>query len=426
MLAVNIALESFCIAINIVLIVFLLVKKDNTHGLRLCFLGMLVSNILTIWGDLSDWLFAGINTPFSNFIVVSGAVIMYLGTTFMLIFFEQYISLFLQPGVKVHKAFHIVTLSISAIQILFAFLSVFNGMYFFLTPEGRYARGSLFLLAQALPFILFALCGAIVITYRKHLSFKDGALFLCYVTFPLVAEIVQIFAYGLAMVTVSVTFLMLIIFINIQINQAYLVEKQEKELTQMRVDIMMSQIQPHFLYNTLTAIRHLCDVDTEQAKDAITEFAQYLRANMNSISAKGPIPFEQELNHAQNYLSLEKRRFGKRLNIVYDIGCTNFKLPPLSIQALAENAVRHGICKKPEGGTIRIISEEMNNGFLVTISDNGIGFDINESNNDNRLHIGIENVKQRISEQCCGSVTVDSAKDSGTTVKLFLPKEFCT
>ncbi len=199
-------------------------------------------------------------------------------------------------------------------------------------------------------------------------------------------------------------------------------DKMEKELYEAKVSVMVSQIQPHFLYNSLSSIAMLCKLDPATAYEATITFAQYLRSNMDSLKQTTPIPFEQELEHLKKYLYIEKLRFGKKLNIEYDIEDTAFELPQLSIQPLAENAVKHGISKKPGGGTLTIATRETEDAHLVIISDDGTGFDVNDVKNDGRSHIGMENIKKRLAEMCNATVDIKSVIGEGTVATITIPK----
>jgi len=199
--------------------------------------------------------------------------------------------------------------------------------------------------------------------------------------------------------------------------------KVEKELLENQVLVMLSQIQPHFLYNALTAIARLCDKDPEQAKKATIEFAVYLRGNMNSLQEKEPIFFEKELHHVECYLNLEMAMYAEYLNIEYDIQTKNFRLPVLALQVLVENAIKHGVGKKKGGGTVKISASESESAFLIIVSDNGVGFDVTEIQNDGQTHIGINNVRHRLKEQCGGSLEIESETGIGTTATITIPKE---
>ena len=198
-------------------------------------------------------------------------------------------------------------------------------------------------------------------------------------------------------------------------------QKLENELTQNRISIMLSQIQPHFIYNVLVVIKHLCDVDTSLAKETITEFALYLRGNMDSLGKKQNIPFEEEMKHVDVYLSLERKRFEDKIRVEKDIRVWDFLLPTLSIQPIVENSIRHGITKKEDGGTIRIATWENEEEIIVEISDDGV-FNMDYQGPERRSHIGIDNVRKRIQVMCGGRVEVSMGEKEGTTVTIHLPK----
>ena len=180
--------------------------------------------------------------------------------------------------------------------------------------------------------------------------------FSVYIILPLVALTGQIFYYGLLLTHFSEILSAFVMFIFILDDRTEKYCEKERENSDMRVAIMLSQIQPHFLYNTLTSIYCLCDKNSKAAKQAISEFSKYLRGNLESIGRKTPIFFEDELNHVQSYLVLEKIRFEDELEVVYDIKAQSFLLPALTIQPLVENAVMHGVGDAPNGGTVKLLN----------------------------------------------------------------------
>ena len=234
--------------------------------------------------------------------------------------------------------------------------------------------------------------------------------------------------YGMA-----ITMFVQIIALCYDLRQQYLerlrYEKMQKELYEANVAVMVSQIQPHFMYNALTSIAMMCKMDPDKAQEATVTFAKYLRGNMDSLKQKEPVPFKQELEHLKKYLYIEQLRFGKKLNVEYDIQAVDFKLPQLSVQPLVENAVKHGVGMKRKGGTVTIATRETEEAYEVIITDDGVGFDVEaardnkEKEKDGRSHVGMENTKRRIREMCGGEVVIESTIDVGTTARLILPKK---
>jgi len=196
----------------------------------------------------------------------------------------------------------------------------------------------------------------------------------------------------------------------------------ERKLAESRISIMLSQIQPHFLYNALAVISRLCDKDPAKAKKATISFSDYLRGNMSLLESAEPIPFQNELNHTISFLNLESAMYGEALKVIYDIKPIYFKLPALTVQPIAENAIKHGIGKKEGGGTVTISTKETEDNYLVIITDDGVGFDFEKTDDNGEPHIGINNVRLRLSAQCGGSLEIGSKPGAGTIATIIIPK----
>lgn len=204
--------------------------------------------------------------------------------------------------------------------------------------------------------------------------------------------------------------------------------EMEEQLRETDMSIMLSQIQPHFLYNSLSAIRELCLEDPEEAPRALEEFSAFLRGNMDSLRSKVPVPFSRELEHVKHYLHLEQIRFGDDLHVEYDIQEEDFFLPTLTIQPIVENAVKYGVGNKEEGGTVRISTCREREKIVITVEDDGIGFDVDEIEHipvqkDGRTHIGLSNVKHRLKKMVNGTMTIHSRRETGTIVRITLDAE---
>lgn len=199
----------------------------------------------------------------------------------------------------------------------------------------------------------------------------------------------------------------------------------EKRLRRSQAELITSQIKPHFIYNTLNSIRALVRIDPETAYNTIYDFSTYLRENLRSLEDVDVIPFSQELKHVKAYVNIEKIRFEERVQVVFDIREQNFQVPPLSVQPLVENAVKHGICKKIQGGTVWIRSYKESGDYVIEVEDNGIGFDssnVGEKNRQNKS-MGLENICFRIQEISGGSMEIFSRPGEGTKVVLRVPEK---
>lgn len=198
----------------------------------------------------------------------------------------------------------------------------------------------------------------------------------------------------------------------------------EKELRDSRISLAMSQIQPHFIYNSLNTIYHLCEKDVGMTQQAISDFSNYLRRSLSVVDRTTPISFAEELEQVKSYLMLEQLRFGEDLKVEYHIEKEDFMLPALSVQPLVENAVKHGICQKGDGGgTVILTAKESDDCYEVTVSDDGVGFDTGAERNEDRSHVGIRNVRHRLDILCHGTLLIESEPGKGTTSTIRIPKE---
>ena len=226
-------------------------------------------------------------------------------------------------------------------------------------------------------------------------------------------------------ITVFVTLALSFEFNKNFIKSKNIIENQKAE-SDAKMSIMLAQIKPHFLYNTLNSIAILCESNPKQARDLTIRFAKYLRNNMNSLSYEYPVPFTQALEILRNYLEIEKIRFSNKLKVIENIHVTDFYIPVLTIQPLCENAVKHGIAKKPTVGTLTVTTFDDKYNYYIQIEDDGVGFDpkIVEEKSKSGQSIGLENVRGRLKTMVGGELTISSTINVGTKVVVTLPKKF--
>ena len=210
------------------------------------------------------------------------------------------------------------------------------------------------------------------------------------------------------------------VFYYIWLHQQFVRRHERDLMAEQRIQIMMTQIQPHFLYNTLSTIQVLCSMDPRQAAEITGKFSVYLRQNLNSLEFPGMTSFEKELEHTRTYADIEMIRF-PNIHVEYEIEDSGFSIPPLTVQPIVENAIRHGVRIREEG-IIRVAARKVGEVHEIVISDNGVGFDVNALEQKDGTHIGMRNVRERIEKMCGGSVTVESRIGEGTTVTIRIPE----
>ena len=195
----------------------------------------------------------------------------------------------------------------------------------------------------------------------------------------------------------------------------------EAQLKESRISIMLSQIQPHFIYNTLGTIERMCLKDPEKAFDLVRNFSLYLRGNFSELDSVTPIRFAEELKHVEYYVNIETVRFPD-MDIEYDVDATEFVLPALSVQPLVENAIKHGLMRLESGGTVVIRSYETPTHFCVEVKDDGVGFDPSLPI-DEKKHVGLRNIRGRLKAMVNGDLILESKPGFGTKAVIMIPKE---
>lgn len=420
---INITIELFCCILLLILISSVIVKKQKRKS-DTAFLIFLILNFFVLCGDMCAWIFDDHAGMFPHMMSSVGNFLSYFCTPMAYIAFLGYIY----ADVTDKKPYGIEKVGIGLVCVLsfgnmmIIVLNLFNGMIYRLDENNVFIWGEWKFIPDWIGIFVCLLLLLVIWIRRTHMKWKERFLASSYAVLPLVGILIGLFTPDIVLAFPVCTFSLLIIYVNIQQEQEKQLLQKELELNESQVRIMLSQIQPHFLYNSLLGIKQLCDTEPKLASEALEHFSYYLRGNLYSISDSRLIPFEKEMEHVQDYLYLEKMRFGNRLNIQWNIDFMDFTLPPLTLQPIVENAVRHGITKKDEGGLLTICCSESENEIYITVKDNGIGFDQNAPLDQSRSHIGIENVRKRVEVQCGGSLHIHSKMDIGTEVVITLPK----
>lgn len=267
--------------------------------------------------------------------------------------------------------------------------------------------------------LFFLIC--MIIQYHNYLYKQEIVALLTFHILPILTSVLRFAVPGLRITPVGFAFSMVIINIFAMYNISVWLGQKEAQVNRDRMSIMLSQIRPHFIYNVLNTIYHLCDINVEMAKEAIDLFSGYLRKNFKSIEGKEYISIRDELEHVRFYYLLEKMRFKDELDLVMDIEDVDFKIPQLSVEPLIENAIKHGILKRSEGGTVWLSVKEKKDDYVITIEDNGVGFDPEALTGLDADHVGIRNIRERL-EHMGASLDIKSEQGVRTVCTISVPK----
>ena len=413
-------------------------RQYRTKTSRL-FVAVLSIQTLLLIGDSAIWLLLNEPTPGKIPLVKTLTLITDIMTVVLTVAYTYFLSNFISQKKPISFVFPRAVSAICGVVILLWIFCLFNDWYIWYDADGNQIEGPLYKLFWLLGTLLLIFCVLFTVWHHRVLGRRDTCILSTYGIFPLIGYLLESY-WPVTPLLLAPTLSLVLLYVILHTQQtrsameqeiqlAHMetkLAKQSAELSDSRINIMLSQIQPHFLFNALTSISVLCEKNPMKAQTALNDFADYLRGNLDSLRRTAPVPFSKELKHIKIYLSLEQMRFESELNVVYDIEADSFLLPALTVQPLVENAVKYGVGKKPGGGTVTISTREEATCFSITVADDGVGYDPQETQYDGRTHIGIDNVRARLAALVGGTLTIQSEKSRGTSATIQLPKEKLT
>ncbi len=322
------------------------------------------------------------------------------------------------------KLLHAV-LGLEAVYVILLVITPFIDDFIYIASENQYFRGPMY------PLFLVPQIGVMMLNFtatirrRAQLPRKVFSAFLVSILPITTALIVHIFVEAFLLIDISYilsSLAMYSLILSNQIEQDHLQQqkiiRQQQEIVHERASIMVLQMRPHFIYNVLMSIYSLCRIDPQKAQQVILDFTNYLRKNFNAVASDSTIPFSTELEHTQAYLAVEQSQYDDMLAVDYDTPYTQFRLPPLTLQPIVENAVKHGMDLDSDPLHISIRTRSTGSGAEIIVEDTGPGFDPSD---ENTPHITLRNIQQRLEMMCGGSMTIMPRKERGTVVKLTIP-----
>lgn len=304
-------------------------------------------------------------------------------------------------------------------------VNAFKPFIYTFDARNTYYRLTYGMLPGVLAFVGIIITLGVVFEYIQYLQTFEKIATIIYLVLPVAAVILQTLKYGISFVYLSLVISVLMLFISFEVSYTKFNAEKERKLAEERIRLFNRQIQPHFLFNSLSVIKHLCRKSPEEAANAIDEFAGYMRSSTDLMNAESCVPVSRELDLVRHYTYMQQKRFGESIKYEFDIRDDDFSVPPFAVQTLVENAIEHGL--RPigaENGVITIKTYKKDRSHIVEIADNGAGFDTREVSDDTQTeHTGIRNTRARLRLMCGGKLEISSRINQGTTVTVTIPGE---
>ncbi len=295
----------------------------------------------------------------------------------------------------------------------------FTDAFYYVTPDNQFFRGPLWAF-WVTPLAVNMILNTTGLFYRiKKLPKKYFVALLIYLLYMTTVLLVHMFYHVDILIVIGMSLFALVSFALILSDNMEQHMLQQQEIAHQRASVMVLQMRPHFIYNTMMGIYYLCDQDPAKAKQVTLDFTTYLRKNFAAIASEDTISFRDELEHTRAYLAVEQAQFEDTLFVSFDTPHVMFRVPPLTLQPIVENAVKHGMIASNNPIHISVVTRKTDTGSEIIVEDDGPGFD---SVNNDEPHIALNNIKQRLELMCSGKLTIAQRKGGGTSVRVMIPR----
>ena len=297
-------------------------------------------------------------------------------------------------------------------------IAQFTTVFYSVTPNNEYIRGPLFSVLLSPLVVIMILNIAAALKRRKKLTKRYFIGLMVYMLPMTISLFIHMFFEAEVIIVLCMALFALVMFGLILADNLERYTTQQHEIANQRADILVLQMRPHFICNTMMGIYYLCDQDSKKAKQVTLDFTTYLRKNFAAIASEDAVPFCDELEHTRAYLSVEQAQFEDTLFVSYDTPYTMFRVPPLTLQPIVENAVKHGMKSSSDPIHITVATRKTDTSAEIIVEDDGSGYDPVE---DNEPHIALNNIRQRLEMTCGGKLIICERENGGTKVVVKIP-----
>ena len=411
----------FCL---IAVISILIGKYYDRKGSRLLIALMLCSMLLMV-SDVFVWIFSGREGETAHQIVRFST---------LAVFFFGFLTVPLVAGYLTHLIvgrsgiggllWTYVEWTIFLIGAVLLAVNFFTGFIYSISETNTYlARPAAGMLPGIIGIFGLVISIGVVLEYLKYFNKFEKAAFITYLLLPLAAIIADLVFYRVVFTVLALVISSLLLYFSYEFNAREYRTELEKSLAEQQIRMFHNQVQPHFIFNSLSVIKYQSRKSPEEAIETIDEFADYLRSCSDMMGSVDCVPVERELELVRHYINLQKKRFGDSIRSLSDIRDTDFEIPPFTIQTCVENAFTHGLRSRvSEDAFISVKTYRASSSHVIEIEDNGAGFDVKELSDDrNDRHTGIRNSRDRVRLMCGGSFNIESTPGKGTRVTITIP-----
>lgn len=351
-------------------------RRNNIPATRYFHLTVIIIFLITVTNTITDWAAGDIQYQFfsadPSVRIATRTVATAIG--YILMPLPAMIQVMITNPVKSRKKW-LVALPAALNAVVYTFAIFGSRAAFWITDNNQFRREELGLTIYfVMLFYVFMLALFSVIYFKSNENTRSAIVLLIVIQSIIVAAmegtntllgfVTPVSALG----TLEYYFYLSVIY---QSEMRETIAEKELNLTRQQMTLLRNQIQPHFIFNSLSIIRSLARRDSKKAVECIDSFSEYLKAHIYFIQDDELVTFDKELDNVRAYLDLVQSDSVRNVKVEYDLGATDFMIPPLTLEPIVENAIKHGIGF--DGGTVTIRTYEQDDASIITVSDSGKG-----------------------------------------------------
>ncbi len=421
-----------------IFIMLISIRKDKSGGedtgtqnfplikeLILFYSGVFVYNLC----DVADTVFGGLPTTLSYFVIRCGVFLYYLSGEFLTLLYLHIVKRYVTDKPGKTKTERVITFcQFTQIPLLILLLiTPFTGAIYRIDENNEYIRSWGYYIWQTVSILTFIVIGiTLVLKWRRIRVFIRQAI-LTVAAFA-VCGVVGNCLTDISMSNIMVIFVALMLFFLYEdirtrtiVKNINKLEHTKSQLAESRLTMMTAQIKPHYIYNSMNVIRELCYSDPELAAETISHFSGYLQGKIEAFSGNGLTNFKKEIGLVNEYIAIEYADDNKKFKVDFDLKCTDFEIPALTVQPLVENAVKHGIDRYSDKSIVCISSFEEDGNIVIDVYDNATAEEGDDSLFAEKRGIGLNNAAERLKLMCGGKLQI-SHDENGTSARIMIPK----
>lgn len=362
-------MEAYTAVVLMILAISSMAMGYGKDRIKKNYVRVIWTHIFLLFSDALTWILP----QYPNFLWLYKALlpIIYILTLIGLGFFHCFLIDFLSKRDRISPHWKKIPIPYVIVSGILWTSSAWTGWFYSFTEAGELVYGPYHAISQGIAAFFIAMDILIILAHSFKLETAELVVWLSYGMLPALAIPLEL-EFDAMPAYLAAALSLIIMFVMMLYEQNCKVKKQAIRVREKQLNMMLDQLQPQLIAGSVRAIANVCDSNPDTARELLIRYADYLDKSLVDINRNAYVPFEEELRQVRTFLSIEKLLYGENVHIAYDISVTNFRMPPLLLSILVENAM-HNELDYSVGGTIMLSTKEYTDRYVIIVDTHGAG-----------------------------------------------------